>query len=66
MSKKQPLNEEIFPLSVKFSARRALLNAEVQAKITDGTYKSKIIICRFPKDYLERISHLFSEIENKK
>jgi hypothetical protein len=46
-----------FPLQVEFSARIAILNAQVQAKITDGTYKPKMIKDRIPShtippDYL--------------
>lgn len=36
-----------YPLSKRFKARRAILNAITQAKITDGTYKPQKIICRF-------------------
>ncbi len=46
-----------FPLQVEFSARIAILNAQVQAKITDGTYKPKMMKDRIPShtippDYL--------------
>lgn len=46
-----------YPLQVQFSARMAILNAQVRAKITDGTYKPKIIKDRIPSytippDYL--------------
>jgi hypothetical protein len=30
-----------FPLQVQFTARLAILNAQVRAKITDGTYRPK-------------------------
>ena len=47
-----------YPLSVQFSASRALLNAEVKAKITDGTYKPKPIICRIPNHTVPTDYHL--------
>lgn len=47
-----------YPLSVRFSARRALLNAEVKAKITDGTYKPELIICRIPNHTIPTEYHL--------
>lgn len=47
-----------YPLSVQFSARRALLNAKVKAKITDGTYKPKPIICRIPNHIIPTDYHL--------
>ncbi len=47
-----------YPLSVQFSARRALLNAEVKAKITDGTYKPKLIIYRIPNHTIPTDYHL--------
>ncbi len=40
--------EDVPTLSAQFSARRAILNAQIQAKITDGTYKPEKIICRIP------------------
>ena len=36
-----------YPLQVQFSARMAILNAQVRAKIIDGTYKPKKFICKF-------------------
>ncbi len=42
--------EDIPPLSVRFVARRAILNAITQAKITDGTYKPQKIICQIPNN----------------
>jgi PIN domain nuclease of toxin-antitoxin system len=39
--------EDVPTLSAQFSAHRAILNAQIQAKITDGTYKPSKIICRF-------------------
>lgn len=39
--------EDVPTLSAQFSARRAILNAHIKAKITDGTYKPSKIICRF-------------------
>ena len=47
-----------YPLSVQFSARRALLNAEVKAKITAGAYKPKPIICRIPNHTIPTDYHL--------
>lgn len=46
-----------YPLQVRFSARMTILNAQVRAKITDGTYKPKMIKDRIPShgipsDYL--------------
>lgn len=39
---------EVVPTaSARFRAQRAILNAQIQAKITDGTYKPSKIICRF-------------------
>jgi hypothetical protein len=38
--------EDIPPLSVRFAARRAILNAITQAKITDRTYKPQKIFCK--------------------
>ncbi len=65
MSKEQLPDEEIFPLSVRFKARRALLTAEINAKITDGSFKPKANICRFPKNYAETLNDLFSRLKNK-
>jgi hypothetical protein len=39
-----------YPRSVKFRARRAILNAIKKAKITDGTYKPNSFICKFPRN----------------
>jgi len=39
--------EDVPTLSARFTAQRAILNAQIQAKITDGTYKPEKIICRF-------------------
>lgn len=47
-----------YPLSVRFSARRALLNAEVKAKITDRTYKPEPIICQIPNHAIPTNYHL--------
>jgi hypothetical protein len=41
--------EDIPPLSVRFAARRAILNAITQAKITDGTYEPQKNFCRIKK-----------------
>lgn len=51
--------ENTLPLSVRFTAQRAILNAITQAKITDGTYKPQKIICRFTPS--ESISKLFDK-----
>lgn len=34
------------PRSARFQATRAILNAQTQAKITDGSFKSRMIICK--------------------
>lgn len=52
-----------YPLQVQFSARIAILNAQVRAKITDGTYKPKIIKDRIPShaippDYLLHLKRM--------
>lgn len=39
--------EDIPTLAAQFSSRRAILNAQIQAKITDGIHKPSKIICRF-------------------
>lgn len=38
-----------YPLSVRFATRRALLNADAQAKITEGSYKPGSFRCTRPK-----------------
>ena len=46
-------------LSARFKARRAILNAQIQAKVSDGTFTSRLIIDRgliLPKDYHLEIS----------
>jgi hypothetical protein len=50
--------EDIPTLSAKFTAQRAILNAITQAKITDGTYKPKKIICRIPSRAIPIDYHL--------
>jgi hypothetical protein len=52
-----------YPLQVQFSARMAILNAQVRAKITDGTYKPKMIKDRIPShgippDYLLHLKRM--------
>lgn len=44
----EPNDVDDYPLSVRFTYQRAILNAITQAKITDGTYKPQKIICRLP------------------
>ncbi len=46
--------EDIPPLSVRFAARRAILNAITQAKITDGTYEPQKIFCRIKNNTISR------------
>lgn len=38
-----------YPLSTRFKARRAILNAITQAKITDGTYNPEPFKCTRPR-----------------
>lgn len=64
MSKGQLPDEETFPPSIRFKARRALLMAEVKAKITDGSFKPKAYICRFPENYAKTLNDLFSRLKN--
>lgn len=52
----EPEDEEI-SRSARFKARRAILNAQTQAAVTDGSFKMRIIICKIspngiPKDFL--------------
>jgi hypothetical protein len=47
-----------YPLKVQFSARMAILNAQMRAKITDGTYKPKIIKDRIPSHAIPPDYHL--------
>lgn len=47
-----------YPLQVQFSARMAILNAQVRARITDGTYKPKIIKDRIPSHTVPPDYHL--------
>ena len=44
-----PENVDDYPLSVRFAARRALLNAQIQAKITESSYKPEPFKCTRPK-----------------
>jgi len=39
-----------YPRSVRFKARRAILNAMKKAEITDGTSKPNSFICKFPRN----------------
>ena len=41
----EPDDEEI-PRSARFKATRAILNAQTQAKITDGSFQSRMIVCK--------------------
>jgi hypothetical protein len=43
-----PANVDDYPLSVRFAARRALLNAQIQAKITESSYKLEPFPCGHP------------------
>ena len=47
-----------YPLQVQFSARIAILNAQVQAKITDGTFKPKMIKDQIPGHTIPADYHL--------
>ena len=38
-----------YPLSTRFKARRAIVNAITQAKITDGTYDPEAFKCTRPR-----------------
>ena len=38
-----------YSLSIRFKARRAILNAVTQAKITDGTYNPEPFSCSRPR-----------------
>lgn len=39
--------EDVPTLTAQFAARRAILNAQMQGKITDGTYRPQKFICKF-------------------
>lgn len=50
--------EDIPTLSARFTAKRAILNAITQAKITGGAYKPEKIICRIPSRAIPIDYHL--------
>lgn len=45
---------------VRFKARRAIINAIKQAKVTDGSFKNNVFICKFPRNHA--LKHFFNEL----
>ena len=55
-----------YSLSIRFKARRAILNAVTQAKITDGTYDPEPFKCTRPRNAVPFAHLMNSNEENEK